>query len=193
MCEADRLPADELEEAILQQLLAVLEQEPSVREAISEAFAEIDAEQPKRVAELERIDGDLRRTGESLDRYFRAFEEGTMPESACAPRIGELTERLHGLQARQEELAAEEPDEREPLTDDDLALLQAEVREVIDGGNAPTRKALLASMVDEIRVVSRSEIYPSFSLPAVRPPSGSVPPAGFEPATLGLEIRRSIH
>lgn len=48
------------------------------------------------------------------------------------------------------------------------ALLQAEVRQVIDGGDAPTRKALLASMVEEIRVVRRAEIFPSFSLPAVR-------------------------
>ncbi len=190
-CEADRLPADELEEAILEQLLGVLEREPLVRKAISEAFAEIDAEQPQRAAELERIDGELRRTGESLDRYFRAFEEGTMPESACGPRIKELSERLRGLQARQGELAAEEPAEREPLTDDDLGLLQAQVREVIESGDPPTRKALLQSLVDEIRVVSRAEIYPSFSLPAVRPPSGSVPPAGFEPAPRGLKGRRS--
>ena len=191
-CEADRLPADELEEAVLGQLLSVLEREPLVREAISEAFAELDAEQPQRAAELERIDAELRRTGESLDRYFRAFEEGTMPESACAPRIGELSERLRGLQARQEELAAEEPAEREPLSDEDLALLVSHVREVIEGGDAPTRKALLQSLVDEIRVVSRAEIYPSFSLPAVRPPSGSVPRAGFEPAAYSLGGSRSI-
>jgi hypothetical protein len=63
-------------------LLAVLEREPWVREAISAAFAELDAEQPKRTAELERIEAEARRTGESLDRYFRGFEEGTMPESA---------------------------------------------------------------------------------------------------------------
>ncbi len=81
-------------------------------------------------------------------------------------------------------MSAEEPAEREPLSDEDLALLQAEVREVIEGGDSPTRKALLQSLVDEIRVVSHAEIYPSFSLPAVRPPSGSVPRAGFEPANL---------
>ena len=180
-CEGERLPADALEEAILEQLLAVLEREPMVREAISEAFAELEADQPKREAELERIDTERRRIGESLDRYFRAFEEGTMPESACAPRIGELSEKLRGLEARREELAAEEPAEREPLTDEDLALLQAEVREVIEGGDPPTRKALLQSLVDEIRVVSRAEIYPSFSLPAVRPPQRAVPLRGFEP------------
>ena len=181
-CEGERLPADQLEEAVLEQLLGVLEREPLVRQAIKEAFAELDAEQPRRVEELERIDGDLRNTEGSLDRYFRAFEEGTMPESACGPRIGELTERLRGLEARREELRAEEPAEREPLTDDDLALLQAQVREVIEGGDPPTRKALLQSLVDEIRVVSRAEIYPSLSLPAVRPPFGSVPPEGIEPS-----------
>jgi len=31
---------------------------------------------------------------------------------------------------------------------------QAEVREMIEGGDPPTRKALLQSLVDEIRVVS---------------------------------------
>jgi hypothetical protein len=42
------------------------------------------------------------------------------------------------------------------------------------------------SLVDEIRVVGRAKIYPSFSFPAVRPPSGSVPRAGFEPAAYSL-------
>lgn len=52
-----------------QPLLAVLEREPMVREAISEAFAELDADQPKREAELERIDAERRRTSESLERH----------------------------------------------------------------------------------------------------------------------------
>ena len=190
-CDGDRLPADELEEAILGQLLAVLEREPLVREAISSAFDELEAEAPQREEEIARIDAEAKRTGEALDRYFRAFEEGAMPESACAPRIDELSGKLRGLKARREELGAEEPEDREPLSDEDIALLVAHVREVIAGGDAPTRKALLQSLVEEIRVVSRAEIYPSFSLPAVRPPSRSVPPAGFEPATLGLEVRRN--
>lgn len=95
-----------------------------MREAISEAFAELDPDQPKREAELERIGADRRRTSESPERYLPAFEEGTMPESACAPRIGGLSEKLRGLEARQGEARA--------LTDEDLALLQAEVREVIE-------------------------------------------------------------
>ncbi len=134
---------------------SVLEREPMVREAISSAFEELEAEQPRREAELSRIDAEAKRVGESLDRYFRAFEE----------------------------LGAETPEEHEPLSDEDLELLVAHVREVIAGGHPPTRKALLQSLVEEIRVVSRAETYPSFLLPAVRPPGGSVPPAGIEPAS----------
>jgi hypothetical protein len=152
-----------------------------VREAIDAAFSELDSERPRREAELGRIAAELKRTGAALDRYFRAFEAGTMPERACGARIDALTEKLRGLEARRDELAVDGQDEPEPLSDDDVRLLQAEVREVIADGDPPARKALLQALVHEIRVVSRAEIYPSFSLPAVRPPSGSARPEGFEP------------
>ncbi len=106
-----------------------------------------------------------------------------MPERPCGARIAELTEKLRGLEARRDELAVDEKHEPEPLSDADVRLLQAQVRNVIADGDPPARKALLQALVHEIRVVSREEICPSFSLPAVRPPSGSAPPAGFEPAT----------
>jgi hypothetical protein len=51
---------------------------------------------------------------------------------------------------------------------------------VIADGDPPARKALLQALVQEIRVVSRAEIYPFFNLPVVRPPYGSVPPTRIE-------------
>lgn len=44
----------------------------------------------------------------------------------------------------------------------------------------PTRKALLQSLIEEIRVVNRGEIYPFFFLPVVRPPLRSVAPGGYK-------------
>ena len=179
-CDADSLPADELEQAILTQLQDLLAREDDVREAITAAFADLNNQQPKRDAELTRIDADIRKVDEALDRYFRAFENGTMPEQACAPRIAELTKRLSELQARRGELAADADDPPEPLSDDDLHALQAHVSRVIADGELPARKALLQALVDEIRVASRDEIYPFFTLPTVRPPYGSVPPTRIE-------------
>jgi len=122
-------------------------------------------------------------------RAFRRWLRGpsatptTSASPACSQRIEQLTERLTGLEARREELAIDNGDEPEPLTDDDLRTLQAHVRAVIEAGDPPARKALLQALVAEIRVVSREEIYPTFNLPAVRPPCGSVELAGLEPAT----------
>jgi site-specific DNA recombinase len=86
-CNADSLPADELEQSILDQLTELLGREDEIRQEIQNAFAELDADKPKREAELEWLDAELRKTNDTLDRYFHAFEHKTMPEQACAPRI----------------------------------------------------------------------------------------------------------
>jgi len=52
---------------------------------------------------------------------------------------------------------------------------------VIENGDKPARKAPLQALLEEIRVVSRAEIYLFFALPVVRLPSRSVPP-GREPS-----------
>ena len=169
----------------------MLEQEPLVREAIEEAFAELDSERPKREAEVKRIERELHSVDRALDRYFRAFKAGTMSERTCGPRLEELSRRMAELSARREELEIE-ADEPEPLSDEDLRTLQEQVRDVIASGDPPQRKALLQALVEEIRVESRQAIYPVFSLPAVRPPSGSARPAGLEPATSRSGGERSI-
>jgi site-specific DNA recombinase len=185
-CDANRLPAQRLENAILECLEALLAQEQIVRDAIQEAFAELDQESPRREAELKRLDTEIRKANTALERYFRAFGAGTMPEHACSQRIQQLTERVTGLQARRQELAIDDVEAPEPLSDEDLSALQAHVRDVIATGDPPTRKALLQALVAEIRVVSRDAIYPAFIIlpggSTTTPPCGSVPLPGFEPA-----------
>ena len=95
-------------------------------------------------------------------------------------RIEELSEKLRGLEARGEEFALGDEDMPEPLSEEDVQALAAQVREVIAQGERRQRKALLQSFVQEIRVVSRAEIYPFFFVPAFRPPCGSVPPPRIE-------------
>jgi hypothetical protein len=80
-------PAEQLEQAILAQLKRVLAYEEVVRGAIAEAFSELDAERPRREAELRQIESEVRRVDEALGRYFRAFEQGTMSERACGERV----------------------------------------------------------------------------------------------------------
>ena len=43
---------------------------------------------------------------EQLDRYFQAFENGTMAEAVCGARIAALDEHLKALRGREAELTA---------------------------------------------------------------------------------------
>jgi len=69
---------------------------------------------------------------ETLDRYFHAFEHGTMPAADCSPRIAALTQKLAGLQARHAELADGDEDQPEPLSEDDLRALTRHAKAIID-------------------------------------------------------------
>jgi site-specific DNA recombinase len=183
-CQGDRLPAEQLEDAILNQLVALLRRSDFVQDSIAEALAERDTERPDRQAEINNVAAEIKSTDTALERYFAAFEAGSLPESACGERIAELNRRLTGLRARHHELLLDQQDDPnpEPPTKEDLQALHAHVGEVIRDGDPPARKALLQALVGEIRVVSKAEIYPTFSLPAVvRPPTPLVPPTGFEP------------
>lgn len=62
----------------------------------------------------------------------------------------------------------------------DIDKLRDQVRDVVEHVDPATRKALLQSLIEEIKVVDRSTIEPVFSLLTVRPPSGSAQIAGLE-------------
>jgi site-specific DNA recombinase len=179
-CDAERLPADELDTAITEQLVSVLEHEPLVRQAITEAMAQIESERPRREYDRVQLDGEIRRTNDALDRYYVAFEEGTLTLEDCAPRIKELQAQKHGLEAHREQLSLDDVEAPESLSEDELLALAADVAEIMQNGDDRQKKALFQALVSEIRVVGRDEIYPSFQIP-VRPPSGSVAPGGVEP------------
>lgn len=182
-CDAERIPAPALEDAILDQLTRLLQRTDLITTAIRQAAADLDAERPRWEEERAQIDAEIARADTALERYFRAFEDGTMPEKLCGERIDALSRQLSGLKSRREELTDDRQDTDTTPTDDDIAALQAEVAQTIRDGDAPTRKALLQALIGEIRVEGRDQIRPSYCLPAVRvaPPGGSVPPGGIEP------------
>ena len=76
-----------------------------------------------------------------------------------------------------------------PLSVGELRALATEARRVLAEGDDRQKKALLQGFVREVRVVSRDEIYPFFTVPLVRPTVGSAGATGLEPATSGVTGR----
>ena len=135
----------------------------------------------------------IRNATNALDRYFLAFEEGNLREEVCTTRIEELSKELASLEARRSDLIEEISES--PLQvpgPDELSKLRKEVQRSLENGGLPQRKAAMQAVVAEIRVRDHTHIKPVFRVPIFRPPYGSVPPAGFEPATPGLGNRCSI-
>ena len=176
-CDADSLRADELEDLLLEELEHVLDNKPLLHQAIAEAHAELNADRPRREAELIQLRTETKKIESALERYFDAFETGTLTAAACKHRVDELVGRRSVLDQRKVELEAAVAEEAPPPTEQDLAELAAHTASIIRNGHRRQVKALLQALVQRIVVESRAHIEPVFFVPAVRPPDGSVPPA----------------
>ena len=174
-CANDRLPAEQLEQAVTRQLWKVLNDKTLLTAALDHAYAQLAHRDGEHEDELSSVQRKLAETRAAMDRYFQAFEHGTMPEDTCAPRIHALGEQTKALAARASELATladSEPVQR--ISEADLDAIRRRVRAALDDGGPMRVKAILQELTDEIRIDGRDAIEPTFLVPAVRPPSGSM-------------------
>jgi site-specific DNA recombinase len=191
-CDQDRLRADELEDRVVESLLATLARRDLLKDAVDRWGEIVETTRPSRERELAAAEAQIRKAQGSLDRYFHAFEEGRLREEVCTRRIEELSAELTSLEARRSDLA-EEASESQPGVPDPAQLgeLVEDIERALRDGALPERKAVMQAVVAEVRVRDRGHIQPVFRVPVFGPPYRSVPPAGIEPATRGLGIRCS--
>jgi hypothetical protein len=188
-----------------------------VSTALDGAHTELDTQRTEYTDELTAVERELAKTEAAIDRYLTAFENGTMSEDTCAPRVEKLASQAADLRARRDELGllldeAVAPTKPGP---DLLDALRDYTRRTIQTHDPDAIRELLYTFVHEVRVTGRHLIKPTFRIPTVHhaiptqaatatPPAddqpnprvrtlpGSVPPAGFEPATYRLGGGRSI-
>ena len=112
----------------------------------------------------------LGETRAAMDRYFRAFEAGTMPEDTCGPRIATLNEQAKMLERRASELATLADDDEQPERTNaaELDALRSTLRAALEDSTPTRTKTVLQTMIDGIRVDARDRIEPTFRVPAVR-------------------------
>jgi site-specific DNA recombinase len=99
-----------------------------------------------------------------MDRYFQAFEAGSMSEADCAPRLQALRRKLSALAERRAELMAhmdDEDDESLP-TASELIEVQEAIERALQSGTEAQRKVVMQKLVAEVQVESRSLNCPGF-------------------------------
>ncbi len=186
-CSNDRLPAEKLEQAVTRRLWEILDDHDLIEDAITQAYRRLTERDDQQQSELAAVQQKLAETRAVMDRYFRAFENGTMPEDTCASRIASLNEQAKTLERRASELAASHDEEEQPerASAADLHLLRDTLRNALNDSTPTHAKTVLQALIDEIRVDSRDHIEPTFRVPAVRVDSGYMEPTKLEPSSPG--------
>lgn len=176
-CDNDRLPAEQLEQAVTRRLWKVLDDHDLIEDAITRAYERLTQRDDEQQGQLAAVQSQLAQIRAALDRYFRAFEAGTMPEDTCAPRIAALNDQAKALETHASELAAHQDDEQpERATAAELDTLRDALRSALKDTTPTRAKTVLHIMIDEIRVDARDHIEPTFRVPAVRVDYGYMEP-----------------
>ena len=166
-CQSKRVPAEDLETAVIDDLIETLSRSDLFEQAITAAIAEVADNRPSLEAELASTEAQLRDTETGLNHYLRAFETGEMPAAICSPRVTELTQRRDELVAHRKKLTAQLKDATPQLpTPEQLRSLCAEIRRTVDSGNPDAVKQLLRELIDRVEITPERHAYPYFWVPA---------------------------
>ena len=204
-CTAQPVPADKLEQGVIDSLLETYDDLDLFLDAARHAVDTENARQPDRTAELAALDQRIKDTEAAIDRYLHAFENGTMTPATCGPRLDALTRQRDELTGHRTALAEQLATTTTELPSrKQLAAYAAQIREDLTGGTTATRKHALAALVNRVEIHPAREATPWFNVPtqtprpktgaqAVRMRSQIVELRGIEPLTSSMPWKRSTN
>jgi site-specific DNA recombinase len=193
-CENDRLPSQCLEDAVFAQLADIYRDGTLITEAIGQAREDAERHRPEDEQRLSSIRAEIARSEQALERYYQAFEQGSLPAERCQARTARLDARLEELRTQEAELSLQAPQDAAPMpTRDELGAVAGELERVIATAPATQTKALLRILIAGLRVNGKDDIRPTYRvtipdgdappLAGVRPQSGKVETVGVEPTS----------
>ena len=193
-CPGERLPKDALEEAVIEQMQDVYRNSSLIDQALADAAVEASEPAEETDRRLGSVRKELAGARRSLDRYFAAFEEGSLSPADCQERIAKLKARIDALTAEEASLTQIAADgASETPTAVDVAERAKDLCTLLRAGTAQQRKALLRLLVKELRVMSRDEILPTYKIPVlVRAPEGQVEVTGQYSNSLGKVLHELL-
>lgn len=165
-CPGQRVPADDLEAAVIGDLLDTYDDLGLFDEAIAGAYQDHENERPRLDDELASTQTQLRDTTAAIDRYLRAFEAGTMPDTLCAPRVAELSARRDELAVHRDQLTAQLRAATPPAPSrSQLQAIGAAVRQAVSDGSPEPIKEILGALIDRVEISPDRHAQPYFRIP----------------------------
>lgn len=186
-CDATRINADTIEPAVLEALSSFYRDHHTlITDAVTRAQAQHLAAEDTQRAELTTVQTELIKTNHAIDRYLTAFENGTLQEDDLATRLAGLKTKTQQLRTRHDELTNQLIDTPQPLPPATLTEVADHITEIITTGTDNQRKALIETLITEIKITRPDTLVPVFRVPqppteetapnAKKAPTGGKPP-----------------
>jgi site-specific DNA recombinase len=164
-CNADRLPANDLDDAIVTALINTYGDTDLVANAVARSQQRNHTLLAQHQAEHRAVTAEIVTAEQAIDRLLGAFETA-IPETICGDRIRTVTAKLRDLQHRRDELAELVEAANTPLpTNQQIANAHANLQHALTNGGDQQRKALLQLLIADVHVAGRDHIKPVFRVP----------------------------
>lgn len=165
-CIQDYVRAELLESAIVQDLKAMFRDEQFLARVWTEANKQLGAEKPNLDQEIAKVEAQAAKTRAAIDRYFEAFEAGTLDAGLCNEKVRDLRARLEELEDEKQDLEARRERLELPAIDREMmATLVEQFDRVMAEGPNPKKKDLLRRLVKKVLVHDRRTIEIWYGLP----------------------------
>jgi site-specific DNA recombinase len=165
-CEQDYVRAESLETAIIEDIKSIFRDEQFMARLWEEANKRLGAEKPDLEKEIARVDGQIAKTKGATDRYFEAFEAGTLKAELCNEKVRNLRTRMEELEGEKRSLEARRERLELPAIDREmLASIVDNFEKVMAEGPNPKKKHLLHQLVKKVLIHSRQTIEIWYALP----------------------------
>ena len=165
-CEQDYVRAELLESAVTEDIKTMFRDEQFMARVLAEANRQLGAEKPNLEKEISKVDAEIAKTRAAIDRYFAAFEAGSLAPEICNEKVMDLRARQEELESEMRDLEARRERLELPAIDREmLARLIDDFERVLAEGPNPKKKDLLRRLVKKVLVHSRRTIEIWYALP----------------------------
>ncbi len=186
-CNQDNTRADHLEEAIMQDIGDMFRDEQFMARVWEEANRKLSAEKPDIENEISEVFTKIEMIQGKIDRYFKAFEDGSLEPQVCSAKVKDLKAQVDDLESEKRELQARRERLELPAIDKEmLTSLLANFEKVMAAGTNAQRKDLLQRIVKKVVVHGRSKVEIWYGIPnqeTVCNLERKAPRVGLEPTT----------
>ena len=151
-CQGQRVPAQELEQAVLDHMATKLFTKERVREILKGIYQEIHDKDEQRDVQRKNLLRQLELTKGKLARQYEAIESGIITLQDVAERIRELKDQRAQLEQKLAELRVSRVIPLHLFKDEAIENFQGTLRGLFLNGNRPLTKQYLKLFIEKITV-----------------------------------------